>query len=125
MDDILLLKLALRSGGHANPILEFSDGDELLCYLQGEGQFADRKKFPLPSVLFLDLRMPKVDGYKVLEWLGTHSDVRGPITIVVMSQVRDLKDANRAYQLGATTFLGKPITQSELRQIHEHYPHAF
>ena len=124
-DDVMLLKLALRSCGHSNLIVEVSDGAELVCYLKGEGKFTDRATYPLPGLLFLDLRMPAVDGFQVLDWLGKHPELRRQMTVAVLSHFSELKDTTRAYQLGADTFISKPLSQSELRQFQAHYPGAF
>src|ERR1041384_6928520 len=68
-DDVLLAQIALRKARLANPLQIVRDGEEAIAYLQGEGRYADRNRYPLPILLLLDLKMPKVNGFQVLEWL--------------------------------------------------------
>ena len=93
------------------------DGQEVLDYLQGEGQFADRAAHPLPQLLLLDLKMPRLDGFEVLEWLKGHPE-HGEIPIVVLSGFVDMvEQVTRAYNRGAHSFLTKPVQLRDIQSI--------
>lgn len=115
-EDETLFRLVMRRSGLANPVLVVRDGDEAIAYLKGESRFADRKQFPLPNVLFLDLKMPRVNGFEVLEWLKTQPPLDGML-VVVLTLFGDTKEIRRAYEMGADSFLTKPITQADLDNL--------
>lgn len=112
-DEILRV---LQKAGLTHPIVTVGDGEETLAYLKGEGRFADREKFPLPSVLFLDLKMPRLNGLEALEWLTLQLQLRNML-IVVLSGYGNPIDVSRAYQLGAHTFLTKPIQTEDVVRL--------
>jgi CheY-like chemotaxis protein len=91
-----------------------SDGAQAIAYFKGEGQYSDRAKFPEPLLLFLDLTMPKVNGFDVLDWLKQHPKY-STFPVVAMSTVGEAKQVNRAYNLGARSFLSKPVDPDEVR----------
>ena len=68
-NDLLLLNLALAKASLDIPVLLARDGEEVVSYLEGKPPFDDRHKFPRPDMLLLDLKMPRLDGFAVLEWL--------------------------------------------------------
>src|SRR6185295_4086868 len=85
-DDILLTQIAFEKARLANPLQVVRDGEEAIAYLSGQGPFSDRNRFPLPILLLLDLKMPKIPGFQVLEWLRRqpHLD-RLPVAIMTSS----------------------------------------
>lgn len=95
-----------------------SNGAEAIAYIKGEGQYSDSAKFPEPLLLFLDLKMPNVDGFEVLDWLKQHPE-HATFPVVVMSNVGEAKQVNRAYDLGARSFLAKPVDPEEVRAMLE------
>jgi CheY-like chemotaxis protein len=106
-DDVLLTQIAFEKARLANPLQVVRDGEEVIDYLQGAGHFADRTRFPLPILLLLDLKMPKLDGFHVLEWLRKHHELdRLPVAIMTSSDHDP--DISRAYELGADSYLIKP-----------------
>jgi CheY-like chemotaxis protein len=107
-DDVVLVRKAFHDAYIDYPIKTVSDGEELMAYLQGEGKFADRKEFPIPSVLLLDLKMPRKDGFEVLRWLRAQPKFRD-LPVIVLTASENIRDANAAYQLGANSFLVKPM----------------
>src|SRR6059036_3970049 len=68
-DDVFIMQTAWRKATVPNPLQVVADGEEAVSYLGGEGQYADRQKYPLPVVIFLDLNMPRKKGFEVLQWL--------------------------------------------------------
>ena len=122
-DDRVLLERILRRQGVANPIMHFSDGDEVIRYLAGEGQYRDRDQYPLPVILLLDLKMPRASGFEVLQWMKEHPGSTC-ITLVV-SELHAMSDINRAYQLGANSFLSKPLDDAEIRECLRNHPECW
>ncbi len=106
-NDVLLLKRAFERAGITNPLHVTSDGEEALAYLAGRGRFADREQNPVPALLLLDLKMPKLSGFEVLQWVRQHSTLKR-LPIVVLSSSFQYTDINRAYDLGANSYLVKP-----------------
>jgi CheY-like chemotaxis protein len=112
-DDALLLRRALEKAGIRSRIKIVGDGEELLLYLQGRGAYANRENSPMPSLLILDLKMPRKGGLEVLEWMSENRDLAVVPTIVLSaSNLED--DVRSAYHLGANTFFLKPSTFDEL-----------
>src|SRR6185436_11022245 len=68
--DAMLLRWAFEKAGVAQPLVVARDGKEAVDYLEGEGDCADRVRHPFPCLLILDLKMPRMDGFDVLAWLG-------------------------------------------------------
>ncbi len=106
-DDVLLTQIAFEKARLANPLQIARDGAEAISYLDGEGHYADRYRFPLPILILMDLQMPRVSGFQVMEWLHDHPDLRDiPVTILTSSDHDPY--INRAYDLGAVSYLIKP-----------------
>jgi CheY-like chemotaxis protein len=115
-DDARSLVDVLKASGIQNPIIRVGDGDEALAYLKGEGLYGNRQNFPLPGLLLLDLKMPRVDGFQVLEWIQTQPELKNML-VVVLSGHNDLKDVKHAYALGAHTFLIKPFKLEDVANL--------
>jgi CheY-like chemotaxis protein len=107
-DDILLVRRSFAKAYISNPLQVVRDGVEVVAYLEGEGKFSNREEYPLPDLLLLDLKMPKMDGFEVLKWVREHPTLR-PLPIVVLTSSERMRDVNVAYQLGANSFLVKPM----------------
>ncbi len=106
-DDIFFLKRALKSAGVSNPLVILPDGRQVQAYLEGKGDFADRERYPLPSLLLLDLKLPLMSGFQVLEWIRGRAETRS-LPVIVLTTSGELKDVSMAYQSGANAFLIKP-----------------
>lgn len=106
-DDVLMLRRSFQKAGISNPIQVVRDGEEAISYLLGTGKYADRVEFPLPELILLDLKMPKIDGFEVLRWLRSQRNFSG-VRVVVLSSSESIQDVNLAYNLGANSFLVKP-----------------
>lgn len=107
-DEILLLKRAFRQANILNPLQIVRDGDEAIAYLKGEGRFSNRAEYPLPGLMLLDLKMPRRDGFEVLQWLRQQPTLN-TLRVIVLTASEDIRDVNMAYQLGANSFLVKPV----------------
>jgi CheY-like chemotaxis protein len=107
-DDILLVRRAFEKGGINNPFQVVRDGEEAVHYLAGEGRYSNRAEYPLPDLILLDLKMPGLDGFDVLMWIRRQPGF-GNIPVVVLTSSDAIRDVNRAYALGANSFLVKPL----------------
>jgi CheY-like chemotaxis protein len=114
--DGFFLERAIRKLGLKNPVRILTDGGTAIAYLKGEGEFHDRREFPSPSVLFLDISIPRVNGFELLGWLRDHPQCR-IMPIMVFSGSENPEDVERAYLLGANAYLVKPNTSEELVEL--------
>lgn len=107
-DDIHIMRKAFERASLANPIQIVRDGEEAIAYLTGDGKYSNRAEYPLPALVLLDLKLPRVDGFEVLSWIRRQPGIRG-LPVVVLTSSKDLADVNRAYQLGANSFFVKEL----------------
>ncbi len=107
-DEVMLLRRAFAKANFLNPLHVVSNGEEAIAYLQGEGKYSNRDEYPLPSLLLLDLKMPRINGFEVLEWIRQQPSLNA-LRVVVLTASDEMRDVNRAYQLGANSFLVKPV----------------
>jgi CheY-like chemotaxis protein len=112
-DDALLLRRALDKAGIVARVKIVSDGEEMLLYLQGRGAYANRNTSPMPSIIILDLKMPRKSGLEVLQWISENPDVSVVPTIVLSASNLE-QDVRAAYDHGANTYFVKPTTFEEL-----------
>ena len=119
-DDVVFFMDIMKKAGLPNPVAVVRDGAEAIAYLKGQDAFADRTKYPVPEVMFLDLRMPRVNGFEVLEWLQEQPHLKN-ILLVAVSHSNEIKDVNRAYNLGAHSFLVKPVQRLDLINLVSHF----
>ena len=113
--DVLLIKRALQGAGIHSRMEVVTDGEEAIAYLRGENQYADRRQYPMPNLVLLDIKMPRKNGLEVLEWLRT-SEQRGlnRLPVIIMSASSLQADIDRAYDLGVNAYLMKPAAFGEL-----------
>jgi CheY-like chemotaxis protein len=114
-EDVDILKLACQRAGVSLPLHFVRDGEEALEYLKGEGQFSDREKYPLPTLLLLDLNMPRLNGFEVLQWLRLQPGLRRLVVIIFTSSELP-EDVNKAFELGANSYLVKPVDFQKLEE---------
>ena len=107
-DEVMLLRRAFAKANFLNPLHVVSNGEEAIAYLQGEGKYSNRDEYPLPCLLLLDLKMPRKNGFEVLEWIRQQPGLSA-LRVVVLTGSDEMRDVNRAYQLGANSFLVKPV----------------
>jgi len=115
-DHVYLIRRAFGQAGLVNPLQVVEDGEQAIAYLKGEGKYANRAEYPLPCLLLLDLKMPNKDGFQVLEWLRTQPSLSA-LRVVVLTTSGETRDINRAYQLGANSFLTKPVDFRDFVQL--------
>jgi CheY-like chemotaxis protein len=107
-DDILLIRKCFEKGQISNPLYVVRDGEEAIAYLEGVGKYANRIEYPLPDLLLLDLKMPRMDGFEVLRWVRQRPGLSS-LRVVVLTSSDHIRDVNQAYDLGANSFLVKPL----------------
>ena len=99
------------------PVQILTSGEDLVSYLQGNDLYKDRSQYPVPGLILLDLKMPKMDGFAVLEWLKEHPEYK-EVPIVVLSGFVDMvEQVTRAYGQGAHAFLTKPVQLRDIQSI--------
>jgi len=104
----LLVRRVLERARLANPVYTVVCGEDALAYLLGDGAFADRAAHPLPVLVLLDGQLPKRSGLEVLERLRAEPGL-ADVPVIMLSASTDSDDINRAFELGATSYLVKPV----------------
>lgn len=112
-NDVTLIRRAFERAKLANPVQVVNDGEQAVAYLAGEGEYADRARYPLPVLILLDLKMPRKSGHEVLEWLKQQPGLKR-VPVVVLTSSTETPDVNRAYDLGANSYLVKPVAFDDL-----------
>jgi len=106
-NDVFLLQRAFQKTNIANPLRVVRDGEEAMAYLSGQDQYADRQRHPLPVLLLLDLKMPRKSGFEVLRWLRQQAGLKR-LPVVVLTSSNQSPDINKAFDLGANSYIVKP-----------------
>jgi DNA-binding response OmpR family regulator len=106
-DHILLIERALRKVRLANPIRVMRDGEEARDYLSGAGTFADRDAYPLPMLVLLDLKLPRLSGLELLRWIRAQQEI-SKLSVAVLTSSKDSEDLSAAFELGIDFYLIKP-----------------
>src|SRR6267154_5663272 len=106
-NDIFLMRRAFDSAGYLNPLCIVHNGQEVVDYLEGAGQFSQREKYPVPGLLLLDLKMPLMDGFDVLAWLRGHAQF-DTLPVVVLTTSRLPEDITKSLNLGVYDYRIKP-----------------
>jgi len=114
--DAYFFQRAFRRAGIPVTLHFVRDGQEAIDYLQGAGPFADRTAHPLPQLVLLDLNMPRLDGFEVLEWVRKQPELNG-LQMVIFSGSDEPRNIDRAYGLGANWYLVKPHSLEELNAL--------
>jgi len=123
-DDVFLIRSAFKKNSFKDPIYVVSNGEEVLQYLKGEAPYSDRKRYPIPHLLLLDLNMPRLNGFEVLSWIrGRQEWMCLPVIVLTTSFYGP--EIKRAYDLGANSFITKPPEFSHLlaslKEVGEHW----
>jgi CheY-like chemotaxis protein len=112
-NDILLIERAVKQASLAATLTVVQDGDAAVEYLSGMGLYADRQRHPLPVLMLLDLKLPRRSGLEVLEWRRQQPGLRR-LPVAVLTSSNQLSDVNRAYDLGANSYLVKPVAPNAM-----------
>src|SRR5215813_14443808 len=115
--DANLLIRAFKKSGVANPIRHLRDGEDALAYFEGIGELADRGKNPLPILILLDLKLPRMSGLELLRWMRPRKHLRR-LPVVILTGERDPSYMEAAYDLGANSYLiESPKEEDVLRLV--------
>jgi CheY-like chemotaxis protein len=123
-NDTELLEAAMRKAQVDFTLQTVIDGDQAMAYLNGEGAFANRTRYQIPSLVLLDLKMPRATGFEVLRWIRAHPLFgRVPVVVLSGSQLKD--DIQAAYSAGANSYEVKPLGFTELVSLVKDLNHAW
>ncbi len=114
--DIFLLKRVFERAGIESPLHAVTDGQMAIDYLLGNGEYADREKHPLPCLVLLDLKLPRLSGLELLDWIR-HQPGLANLVVVVFSSSAQTEDVQRAYSLGANSYIQKPTSIEHTLEI--------
>ena len=115
-DDVLLMTRAFSATAIRAPLRVLGDGAAAIAYLSGTGEYSNRSAHPLPVLMLLDLKMPRVSGFAVLEWLRQQPTLKR-LPVVVLTSSSQEADVNRAYDLGANSYIVKPSGLQQIAQV--------
>jgi len=115
-DDVFIMRRALKEAKILNPLQIATDGESAVNYLEGKGEFGDRERYPLPAVVFLDLKLPLKSGHDVLAWARAQKQLNS-VVIVILTSSEEPEDLKKAYRLGANSYLVKPPTPEQLIEM--------
>jgi CheY-like chemotaxis protein len=115
-NDTALLEAARRKAEIEFHLENVSDGDQAMAYLNGSGPYANRASHPWPTLILLDLKMPRATGFEILRWIRNRPDCK-ELSVVVLSGSELQEDIRQAYLLGANSYLVKPLGFEALVQL--------
>jgi CheY-like chemotaxis protein len=107
-DDVLLIQRAFRRARLNVALHVVNDGEAAVAYLAGVGDYADREQHPLPVLVLLDLKLPRRSGFEVLAWIRQQPGLQR-LPVVMLTSSEQIQDVNRAYEVGANSYLVKPV----------------
>lgn len=115
-DDRLLTRDALKESMVVNEFHSVEDGMELMRYLRKEAKYSDGKLYPMPSLILLDLNMPRMDGREALALIKADPGLRS-IPVIILTTSKAEEDMLRGYELGAASYITKPVTFEKLVEL--------
>ena len=123
-NDVLLVNRAIKKVNSSMVVRSVGDGDQALAYLSGANGYANREEHPVPHLILLDLKMPRKSGLEVLAWIRQQASLKRMVVIIFTSSKHD-HDINRAYELGANSYLVKPVgfeaLQETMKQVDQYW----
>ena len=114
-DDVILTQRAFQKTVSGLPIFVVPNGLEAVRYLDGEGNYGDRLRYPLPDLVLMDLKMPVMNGFDAMKWIRSQPNFKRLPVIILTSSFHE-SDAARTYESGANSFIIKPVDFNQLVQ---------
>lgn len=115
--DVRLIQRAFRKLDLSFPMFRLTNGDDAVAYLNGDAPYENRTAYPMPNILLLDIKLPRRSGFEVLEWVRRQRSNLRRLPVVMLTSSRHAADVNRAYDLGANSYLAKPESPSDLDDL--------
>ncbi len=112
-DDVFFFQRAFEQIEADCTLHVVDDGEKAIKYLSGEGAYSDRQAHPFPSLIILDLKLPRRNGFEVLRWVRRQPAMR-TVPVLILSSSNQSVDIDHAYELGANTYFVKPNTFDQL-----------
>jgi CheY-like chemotaxis protein len=117
VSDFRLIQRAFAKIRPSVPMIRLSHGDDVVSYLAGDAPYENRSLHPFPSVILLDIKLPRRSGFEVLEWIRTQHSTLKRLPVIMLTSSNHQLDVNKAYDLGVNSYLVKPSNNSELEQL--------
>ncbi len=115
-NDVFFMQHAWKQAGILNPLKVVTDGEQAVQYLSGEGKYAERDEYPLPMLVLLDLKLPKLHGLDVLKWIREQPAIQS-LPVIILSSSNQPQDIRTAYARGANSYLIKPPHADGLMEL--------
>jgi CheY-like chemotaxis protein len=115
-NDVLLVRRAFRKANIQIPINIVADGEEAIAYLTNQSPYDDPEQYPVPSLILLDLKLPRITGLEFLEWCRNQPRFKR-LLVVVLTSSQEHPDVSKAYDLGANSYLVKPLKFDDLMTL--------
>jgi CheY-like chemotaxis protein len=115
--DSKLIRRAFDKAAISARLVRAKDGDDAVAYLDGTGPYTDRKEHPSPTLVLLDIKLPRRSGFEVLSWIRRDARALRRTPVVMLTSSRHAVDINRAYELGANAYTVKPDTHAEMIRL--------
>jgi CheY-like chemotaxis protein len=115
-NDVMFMRHAWKKAGLLNPLQVVTDGEQAMHYLASEGKYANRGEYPMPFLVLLDLKLPKVSGLELIKWIREQPAIH-TLQVVVLTSSNQPMDIHAAHALRANAYLVKPPDAEGLTQM--------
>ena len=119
-DDVFFVQRAFSTVHLSSPLQVVRDGEQVLAYLKGHGEYADRQRYPFPTLLLLDIKMPRMNGFETLSAIRQDPELKR-LVVVFLTSSRLQCDVNNAFDLRANSYIVKPSTGDQMAEACERF----